>query len=97
MDTETRELIDALTKELERCESTITALYALALDAGLIHRDDIHANRVRDRKAAILELILRVRGDGVNPPIVPFLCSIIRRFKSLVKPTYSTRVLLVRM
>ena len=56
MDTEIRELIDALTTELERCEGAIAWLYAQLSDAGLA--DESVADAVHKRKQAILKLVL---------------------------------------
>lgn len=69
IDTETRELIDALTTEIERCEGTITRLFVLLDRAGLA--DESVTDAVHERQQAILKLVLKVRGDGTHRAIVP--------------------------
>ena len=68
MDNNTRDLIDALTTELERCEGTITHLFTTLDRLGLA--DEAVISMVHDRQAAILSLVRTVRGDATRPGIV---------------------------
>ena len=68
MDNNTRDLIDALTTELERCEGTITHLFTTLDRLGLA--DEAVIGVVHARQAAILELVRKVRGDSVRPGIL---------------------------
>ena len=69
MDKETQILIDALTTGLERCEGTITRLFVLLGRAGLA--DDFVTGAVHERQQASLKLVLKARGNGIHPAIVP--------------------------
>ena len=69
MDTQTRDLIDDLTTELERCEGAITQLFLTLDRLGLA--DEAVTAVVHARQAAILELVHKVRGDATRPGALP--------------------------
>ena len=69
MDTNTRDLIDELTVELERCEGTITYLFLTLDRLGLA--DEAVIGMVHDRQDAILALVRKMRGDATRTGVLP--------------------------
>ena len=62
MDTDTQDLIEELTTELEHCEGMITRLYVRLADADLV--DESLADDVHRRQRSIREAVRKVRGSN---------------------------------